>query len=141
MATGSKVKVGFEVVGATLLTVTVISSSSESIGVPLSLTTTLKRNVPLSGGVQLKAPVDGLIVAPAGTRQLVTVPHAVVPLARLNVSVSPSTSVAVAVKVRLLPSATDLLPIAPSTGASLTAVTVIVSVALAAEVRSPSVTL
>ena len=60
-----------------------------------------------SVGVQLNAPDDALIVAPAG------------PPTRLNVSVCAGVSVsdALAVKVSVLPSSTALLPIALSVGA------------------------
>jgi hypothetical protein len=48
------------------VTVTVIASESLSGGVPLSATTTVTVKVPEEAGVQLKTPVEPLIVAPAG---------------------------------------------------------------------------
>src|SRR5439155_11540095 len=81
-----------------------------------------------SVGVQLKAPVELLIEAPTGTMQEVTLRQLVVPLTRLKVSVlaGRSWSVAVAVKDRFVSSSTFLLPMAPSTGATLTSATVTV---------------
>jgi hypothetical protein len=49
-----------------VVTVMVIASESLSGGVPLSATTTVTVKVPEVVGVQLKAPVELLIVAPAG---------------------------------------------------------------------------
>jgi len=99
----------------TSLTVTVIASSSDSAGVPLSVTRTVKVYVPgpsVSVGVQLKAP-SALIEAPAGSPT------------RLKVSVlaGRSGSLAVAVKVNAVSSSTVLLPIAFNVGALLTSLT------------------
>src|SRR5438105_1630504 len=76
----------------TSLTVTVTGFSSERLGVPLSVTRTLKVNVPgpwASVGVQVNTPVTGSMAAPLGAPT------------RLKVSVlaGMSGSVAVAVKV------------------------------------------
>ncbi len=91
-----------------------IVSRSLNAGLPLSVTTTSKVNVPgpcASVGVQVKTPVVALIVAPAGTCPLV-------PLSRLKVSVCPAlASVAVAVNVSGWPSSMLWLPMAASTGA------------------------
>ncbi len=96
------------------VTVIVIVSRSLSAGLPLSVTTTSKVNVPgpcASVGVQLNAPVVGLMLAPNGTRPLV-------PLARLKASVWPALgSLAVAVKLSGWPSSIVWLPMAASTGA------------------------
>jgi hypothetical protein len=51
---------------AAAVTVMVTVSESLSDGVPLSATTTVTVKVPEVVGVQLKAPVELLIVAPAG---------------------------------------------------------------------------
>ncbi len=95
-------------------TVTVIVSRSLNEGLPLSVTTTSKVNGPgpcASVGVQVNAPVVGLMLAPAGTRPLV-------PLARLNVSVCPALgSLAVAVKLSGWPSSTVWVPMAFNVGA------------------------
>ncbi len=115
----------------TSVTVTVTVSVSRTV-VPApsgpSPTTTSKVCVPgpwASVGVQAKAPVSASIVAPAGSP------------ASPNTSVDESRSVAAAVNVSLLSSATDLFPMVPSTGASFTAVTVMLHVA-GAEILSPS---
>ena len=67
-----------------------------------------------SVGVQVKTPVTGVMLAPAGA-----------PASRLKVNVlaGRSASVAVAVKVSGVSSSTVLLPIAASTGAWLTSLT------------------
>ena len=83
-------------VGLTFDTVMVISSVSERLGSPLSVTTTLIRKEPSSAGVQVNAPVDGSIVAPEGTVQLVTEMQSVVPSARLKVRVLAGRSASVA---------------------------------------------
>jgi hypothetical protein len=60
---------GVTVIGpATVAAVTVMLIASESLsdGVPLSATTTVTGKVPAEAGVQLKTPVELLIVAPAG---------------------------------------------------------------------------
>ena len=48
-------------------TVTVMLSSSKSAGLPLSVTRTVKVALPSVVGVQLKAPVLAMMVAPVGT--------------------------------------------------------------------------
>src|SRR5690349_16289859 len=70
-------------------------------------TRTVAEKVPDALGVQEKAPVVALIVAPAGA-----------PASRLNVSGLAGTfgSVAATVKVSVCPRATVLVPSAPSTG-------------------------
>ena len=99
----------------------------------MSVTTTSKINVPgpcASVGVQLNRPVVGSMVAPVGAGP-----------ARLNVRVCPaSTSVAAAVKVTSASSFTVRFPIAPSTGASFTAVTVRMTFAIALLLPATSVT-
>src|SRR3990172_9126717 len=99
----------------------VIVSVSFSGGVPLSVTMTVTGKEPSADGVQLKAPVELLIVAPAG---------APVPSENERVWAGMSPSVAVAVNVTGLPAVPDLGPIGASTGATFTSftVTVIVSV-------------
>src|SRR3990172_643692 len=99
----------------------VIVSVSFSGGDPLSATMTVTGKEPSAGGVQLKAPVELLIVAPAG---------APVPSENERVWAGMSPSVAVAVNVPGLPAVPDLGPIGASTGATFTSftVTVIVSV-------------
>ncbi len=106
----------------TSLTVTVISSSSHRTGSPLSQTLTVKVNSPgpcASVGVQVNAPVAGLMLAPSGAPTRL----------KVRVLAGKSASVAVAVKLSAVSSATVLSPIAPRTGATLTSpiVTVIVS--------------
>jgi hypothetical protein len=98
-----------------------IASKSFIAGLPLSVTRTVTGNVPLAVGVQLKAPVEPLIVAPDGA-----------PASSENVSVftGMSASVAVAVKVTGVPTLPVLFPIAPSTGAWFTSVTEIVIAAV-----------
>src|SRR5439155_15284910 len=88
---------------------------------PLSVTRTVTGNVPVADGVQLKAPVEPLIVAPAGA-----------PASNENVSVFAGTSpsVAVAVKVTGVPTVPVLFPIAARTGAWFTSFTVIVIAAV-----------
>ena len=97
----------------TSLTAIVIVSKSSKAGVPLSVTRTVTLNVPgpsASVGVQLKTPVCGSIVAPAGA-----------PASRVNVSVSSgrSGSLAAAVNVSSVPSSTAWFPIGSSTGAEV----------------------
>ncbi len=96
-------------------TVTVSVSRSLRFGLPLSVTTTSKVNVPGpwdSVGVHANAPVVGLIDAPAGICPLV-------PLARLKVSICPASgSLAVAVNVSNWPSSMLWLPMELRTGAS-----------------------
>ena len=88
-------------------TVIVIASKSSSAGVPLSVTRTVAAKLPVAEGVQLKAPVEPLIAAPAGA-----------PASSEKASVWPaSASVAVAVKATSTPTVPDLFPIASSTGA------------------------
>ena len=62
-------------------TVTVMVSSSVRAGLPLSVTTTRKDWLPAwaAVGVQLKAPVVGLMLAPAGTAPAGVLPVAGVP--------------------------------------------------------------
>ena len=76
----------------------------------------------------MKTPVVALIEAPAGA-----------PASRLNVFVlaGRSASVAVAVNVSRLPSLTDLLPIAASTGATLTSLTVMLIVSKSLSAGEP----
>src|SRR5207249_1090062 len=59
---------GFVTTGGWLFepTTMLIASKSFIAGLPLSVTRTVTGNVPLAVGVQLKAPVEPLIVAPAG---------------------------------------------------------------------------
>ncbi len=99
--------------GATLM---VISSASTAIP---SETRTVTGKAPAALGVQLKAPVTGSMVAPAGGST------------RLYVSVwaGRSMSVADAEKVTGEPTVPDLSPIADKTGGSLTSVTVMSTVA------------
>ena len=82
--------------GAWFTPCTVIEITSKSLiaGLPLSVTRTVTGNVPEAEGVQLKAPVDPLIVAPEGA-----------PGSSENVSVLAGTSAsdAVAVKVSVAP--------------------------------------
>src|SRR5439155_1396294 len=110
---------GFVTTGGWLFepTTMLIASKSFIAGLPLSVTRTVTGNVPLAVGVQLKAPVEPLIVAPAGA-----------PASNENVSVFAGTSpsVAVAVKVTGVPTVPVLFPIAASTGAWFTSFTVIV---------------
>ena len=80
-------------------------------------------------GVQLKAPVVGSIAAPAGA-----------PVPKDQVSGSPSTSAALGVKLSVPEFATVLGPISAKTGASLTDVTVIETVAVLLS-ASPSLAL
>src|SRR5204862_1239760 len=98
-----------------------IASKSFMAGLPLSVTRTVTGNVPVADGVQLKAPVEPLIVAPAGA-----------PASNENVSVFAGTSpsVAVAVKVTGVPTVPVLFPIAARTGAWFTSVTEIVIAAV-----------
>src|SRR5438876_3827231 len=98
-----------------------IASKSFMAGLPLSVTRTVTGNVPLAVGVQLKAPVEPLIVAPDGA-----------PASSENVSVfaGMSPSVAVAVKVTGVPTEPVLFPIGASTGAWFTSFTVIVIAAV-----------
>ena len=100
---------------APALTVIVIPSESPSGGTPSSVTVTVSGNVPVAAGVQLKMPVEALIVAPAGAP------------VRPNDFPFPgrSASVAVAVKVSGLFTVTVLSPIAAKTGAWFTSFTVI----------------
>src|SRR6185295_13826490 len=98
-------------------TVIEIASKALNAGVPLSVTRTVTGNVPAAEGVQLKAPVEPLIVAPAG---------APASSEKVKVFAGTSASVAVAVKVTATPTVPDLLPIAANTGATFTSVTVIV---------------
>src|SRR5439155_12953411 len=88
---------------------------------PLSVTRTVTGNVPVADGVQLKAPVEPLIVAPAGA-----------PAANDHVIVFAGTSpsVAVAVKVTGATSVIVLLPSDARTGAWFTSFTVIVIAAV-----------
>ena len=107
-------------------TVTVIVSSSNRTGDPLSVTLTLKVNVPVTAGVQVKEPVVELIAAPDGG------------VIKEKVLVWPaSTSVAKAVNFSCVPFGTDLLPIGASTGASFTEVILIVTHA-GTEARQPT---
>src|SRR6266853_5138608 len=95
-----------------------IASNALSAGVPLSVTRIVTGKVPVAVGVQLKAPVEALIVAPAGA-----------PASNENVSTFAGTSesVAVAVKVSVTPGqAAALFPIGANTGAEFTSFTVIV---------------
>src|SRR5438034_7549390 len=86
----------------------VIVSKSLSGGVPLSVTRIVTGKVPLVVGVQLKAPVAALIVAPGG---------APASSEKASVFAGMSASVAVAVKVVGVPITPVLFPIAASTGA------------------------
>src|SRR6059036_4133378 len=109
-------------------TVIVIASKALSAGLPLSVTRTVTGNVPLAEGVQLKAPVEELIVAPAG---------APASSENANVFAGMSESVAVAVKVTAWLTCVVLFPIAASTGAEFTSVTVIVIAALPLSTGDP----
>src|SRR5207249_403786 len=101
-----------------LLIVTVMDFSSYLLGTPSSVTRTFIAQTPiwLELGVQLKAPVLPLMVAPVGG------------VIRLKVSVLAGTSwsVAVAVKERTLPHGVDRVAGTESTGATFTSLTVIV---------------
>src|SRR5439155_1237540 len=114
---------GFVTTGGWLFdpTTMLIASKSSIAGLPLSVTRTVTGNVPVADGVQLKAPVEPLIVAPAGA-----------PASNENVSVFAGTSpsVAVAVKVTGVPTVPVLFPIAARTGAWFTSFTVIVIAAV-----------
>ncbi len=99
------------------LTVIVIASKSLSAGDPLSVARTVTGNVPLAPGVHEKAPVDALIVAPAG---------APASSEKLSVLAGTSGSVAVAVKVIATPTVPALFPMTPRTGPELTSLTVTV---------------
>ncbi len=106
-------------VGATFtsFTVTVIASKSLSAGVPLSVARIVMGNVPgpcASVGVQEKAPVEGLIVAPAGAPSS----------DQVRVLAGASASVAATVKVRDVNSLTVWLPGFVTTGATFTSLTV-----------------
>jgi len=105
-----------------------ITSKSSSAGLPLSVTRTVTGNVPDAEGVQLKAPVEELIVAPDG---------APASSENANVFAGLSVSVAVAVKVTGAPTLPVWFPIAASTGAEFTSVTVIVIAALPLIIGDP----
>src|SRR6187401_2333493 len=96
----------------------VIVSQSSNCGEPLSLTRTVIVKLPICDdvGVQLNAPLELLMTAPAGA-----------PESSENVRVfaGKSGSVAAAVKVISLPQTPLLCPIAPSTGARFTSLTLI----------------
>src|SRR6185295_6876328 len=109
-------------------TVIVIASRSSSAGLPLSVTRTVTGNVPVAEGVQLKAPVDALIVAPAG---------APASSENANVFAGISPSVAVAVKATATPIVVALSPIAARTGASFTSLTVMVNDAVRLKEPAP----
>jgi hypothetical protein len=93
----------------------VIVSESLSGGEPLSDTMTVAGKVPHAVGVQLKAPVTALIVAPEG---------APAPRLKVRVFAGMSASVAVAVKVTGAPTVPDLFPMGDRTGATFASVTV-----------------
>ena len=99
---------------------TVIASKSLKAGVPLSVARIVIGNAPgpcASVGVQENAPVEALIVAPAG---------APASSEKVSVFAGTSASVAVAVNASVASSFTVLLPIAASTGATFTSLTVTV---------------
>ena len=99
-------------VGAWLVsvTVTVMVSLSDLVGVPLSVTTTSKVWGPcwVSLGVQVKTPLTGSMAAPAGALRR---------REKVRVLAGRSGSVAVAVKVRGDPSFTAWLPMGSRVGA------------------------
>src|SRR6185295_15267262 len=99
----------------TEFTVIVITSKSFSAGLPLSVTRTVTGNAPVAEGVQLKAPVDALIVAPAG---------APASSENANVFAGTSESVAVAVNVTAWLTCVVRFPIAANIGAVFTSFTV-----------------
>src|SRR5437762_1704263 len=94
----------------TSFTVTVNVSKSLCGGVPLSVTRIVTGTVPLFVGVQLKAPVAALIVAPGGAPPSSE---------KASVFAGMSASVAVAVKVVGVPITPLLFPIGVSTGGEL----------------------
>src|SRR5437762_824616 len=98
-------------------TTMLIASKSFLAALPSPLSPAVAPEASVSVGVQLKAPVEPLIVAPAGA-----------PASNENVSVFAGTSpsVAVAVKVTGVPTVPVLFPIAARTGAWFTSFTVIV---------------
>src|SRR5205807_7806069 len=101
------------------ITLTAIVSAALRTGEPLSVTRTVRfvtNEKPVAGGVQLNTPVVGLIAAPEGP-----------PGSRLNVRALPSASDATAVKVRLVPSPMNLLPMDARTGARLKTMGVVLS--------------
>src|SRR5580765_7763380 len=109
-------------------TVTVNDWVALRAGTPLSVTRTVIGNEPTAGGVQLKAPVEALIVAPAGA-----------PASSENARVlaGMSASVAVAVKANSVPWATLLFEMAARTGATFTSLTVIVIAAVPLRAGDP----
>src|SRR5439155_7376957 len=95
-----------------------MASKSFNGGVPLSVTRIVTGKLPGEEGVQLKTPVDPLIVAPDGA-----------PGSSENVKTFAGTSVSVAVAVNVKGEPTAhaaLFPIAASTGATFTSFTAIV---------------
>src|SRR5882672_966097 len=104
---------------------------SFNAGEPLSVTRTVTWfviGVKPTDGVQVKTPLAGLMIAPAGA-----------PGSRLKVRLCAgrSGSVAVAVKVRFEPAVTVLLPMVASTGGRFTSLTVMVMISKALVTGEP----
>src|SRR2546427_820545 len=99
----------------------VIASNALIAGLPLSVTRTVTGKFPDEDGVQLNAPEEAPIVAPAG---------APASSEKVSVFAGMSESVAVAVNVTGVPTVPVLFPIGASTGAEFTSFTVIVIAAL-----------
>src|SRR2546427_120313 len=121
---------GFVTTGAWLCepTTTLIASNAPIAGLPLSVTRTVTGKVPLADGVQLNAPEEAPIVAPAGAPGSSE---------KVSVFAGMSESVAVAVNVTGCPTVPDLFPIGASTGAEFTSFTVIVIAAEPPTARLP----
>src|SRR2546425_11771761 len=90
-----------------------IASNALIAGLPLSVTRTVTGKFPDEDGVQLNAPEEAPIVAPAG---------APASSEKVSVFAGMSESVAVAVNVTGCPTVPDLFPIGFSTGAGLASI-------------------
>ena len=95
----------------------------------MSVTRTVAAKLPVAEGVQLKAPVEPLIAAPAGA-----------PASSENVRAlaGTSASVALAVKATSTPTVPALFPMAARTGATFTSFTSIVTTSKSSIAGLPS---